>query len=164
LGLSSENDGIDGDTEVGRGLLDANFRGVTVLVHELMLLVILRQGVIVGFGSVAAARGRSVNVMYSAAKRALESYFESLRHALAKRSVRVQFYVPGFLDTAQTFGRRTALPKGSPAAFADRVVRRLGADFGTAYYPAWWRPVCWVVRLLPWTFMRRLALRSERNP
>ena len=45
----------------------------------------------VAWGSVAAVRGRRRNVAYSAAKRALQSFFESLRHACVGSSVTVQF-------------------------------------------------------------------------
>ena len=53
------------------------------------------QATLVAFGSVAAVRGRRRNVAYSAAKRALQSFFESLRHACVGSSVTVQFYVVG---------------------------------------------------------------------
>jgi len=49
------------------------------------------QATLVAFGSVAAVRGRRRNVAYSAAKRALQSFFESLRHACVGSSVTVQF-------------------------------------------------------------------------
>jgi NAD(P)-dependent dehydrogenase (short-subunit alcohol dehydrogenase family) len=52
----------------------------------------------VAWGSVAAVRGRRRNVAYSAAKRALQSFFESLRHACVGSSVTVQFYVHARLD------------------------------------------------------------------
>lgn len=155
-GVSSDDDAIDTDPERGRLLLEANFRGVAVVVSALLPLLASGKGVIVGFGSVAAARGRSVNVMYSASKRALGSYFESLRHALVPHGIRVQFYVPGYIDTAQTFSRRTPFPVAAAGAFADRIVRQLPRDFGTAYYPAWWGVVCFFLRLLPWSVMRRL--------
>lgn len=99
------------------------------------LLIGEGRGVIVGFGSVAAVRGRSYNMSYSAAKRALESYFESLRHALSERDIRVQFYVAGFLDTNLAYGVRTHLPKADPHRLADEVVRQLGKDIGMRYFP-----------------------------
>ena len=48
--------------------------------------------------------GRSRNVAYSAAKRALASFFESLRHAFADSGVVVQFYVLGYMDTELAAG------------------------------------------------------------
>jgi NAD(P)-dependent dehydrogenase (short-subunit alcohol dehydrogenase family) len=124
------------------------------------LLARLRQApdaVVVGFGSIAATRGRTRNAAYAAAKRALQSYFESLRHALAGSGVRVQFYVLGYLDTNLAFAQKTALPRAAPEACAARVYRRRGDDFGTAYHPSYWRPLCAVLRLMPWFVFRRLS-------
>lgn len=114
-------------------------------------------GLVVGFGSIAATRGRRRNVAYSAAKRALQSYFESLRHAVAGSGIRVQFYVLGYLDTNLAFGQRTPLPRASPHALAELVHRRRGDDFGVLYYPRYWRPICMVLRALPWPVFRRLS-------
>jgi short-subunit dehydrogenase len=114
------------------------------------------RAVIVGFGSVAAARGRGANVVYAAAKRALESLFESLRHACAGSSVLVQFYVLGYLDTQLAFGVRTPLPKADPGRLSERVLAGLDRDVGVVYYPAVWRLVCALLRRVPWVLYRRL--------
>jgi short-subunit dehydrogenase len=114
------------------------------------------QGVIVGFGSIAAARGRGRNVAYSAAKRALESYFESLRHVCEARGIVVTLYVVGFMDTHQTFGRRFLLSPAQPARLAERVCRELGRRRGQHYLPRWWRFATAVLRALPWSVFRRM--------
>lgn len=114
------------------------------------------RGVIVGFGSVAALRGRAKNVTYAAAKRALESYFESLRRVCVGSPILVQFYVLGYMATNQAFSP-TLLPKGDPRALAPRVLRDLPRDFGVAYYPTWWRYVALMVRAVPWSLFRRLT-------
>jgi NAD(P)-dependent dehydrogenase (short-subunit alcohol dehydrogenase family) len=116
------------------------------------------KGHIVGFGSVAAVRGRTRNAAYGAAKRALAAYFESLRHAVGASGVVVQFYVLGYLDTHLAFGHDTPLPRAAPEACAERVFRRRERDFGRAYFPSYWRPLCFVLRLLPWFVFRRLSL------
>jgi len=115
------------------------------------------EGLIVGFGSIAAARGRSRNAGYAAAKRALRTYFESLRHELAAAGVIVQFYTLGYIDTNLSFGHKIPLAGASPRSLAERVYRRAGKDFGHAYYPPFWGPVCVAVRLLPWRIFRRLS-------
>lgn len=115
------------------------------------------RGIIVGFGSVAATRGRSRNAAYAASKRALDSYYESLRHSLSNTSVLVQFYIVGYLDTNLSFGQTTRLPRADPRMLAKKVVRRSGLDFGRSYFPAFWRPVCGIVRWLPYSVFRRLT-------
>jgi short-subunit dehydrogenase len=139
-------------------LTSANYTALCRIVnHCLPRLQGAAGGLVVGFGSIAAARGRTRNAGYSAAKRALQSYFESLRHALAGSDVVVQFYVLGYLDTNLAFGRATPLPAASPARLADRVYRRRRRDFGVAYYPRFWRPICALLRGLPWFMFRRLS-------
>ena len=115
------------------------------------------RGVIAGFGSVAAARGRGRNVVYAASKRALESYFESLRHLGDARGLRVFFYVLGYMDTALAFGKKLPFPVADPAVVADRVVRDLRRGAGGArHLPGWWAPIGLVIRCLPWAVFRRM--------
>jgi short-subunit dehydrogenase len=113
---------------------------------------------LVGFGSIAATRGRRRNVAYSAAKRALQSFFESLRHECAGSAVAVQFYVLGYMDTDMAVGIKTPIPKGDPGVLSLRVLRNLGRDVGVAYYPGFWRAVAATVRYLPWWVFRRTTL------
>jgi short-subunit dehydrogenase len=112
---------------------------------------------VVGFGSVASIRGRNANVHYAAAIKALLSYFESLRHAAASTQVLVQFYVVGYLDTNQAFGKRTLLPRAHPMKLASRVHRNLAKDFGVAYHPRYWHIIHLALRLTPWAVFKRLT-------
>jgi short-subunit dehydrogenase len=115
------------------------------------------QGVIVGFSSIAASRGRRNNTVYSAAKRGLVSYFESLRQAAVDTGIRTQLYMPGYLDTGLAFGAKTfLLPPSRPEKLAKKVVRRLSKDIGLSYYPIYWRPICEILQLLPWSVYRKL--------
>jgi len=140
-------------------LVQVNFLSVVATVARFLPELQRRPGsVIVGFGSVAAARGRRANVVYAAAKRALESFFESLRHRSIGSGVIVQFYVVGYLDTNLAFGRRTPLPRAKPERLAARVVRDLGQDVGVAYYPPYWRPLSTALRHAPWPLIRRLPV------
>ena len=139
------------------GMTQVNYLSVCrVLNHCLPRLLQAQSSVIVGFGSIAAERGRTRNAAYSAAKRALRSYFESLRHALADRGVMVQFYTLGYLDTSLAASVRSIVPKPSPQRVADIVYRRRHRDFGHAFCPWFWRPICGVVRSVPWPLFRRL--------
>jgi short-subunit dehydrogenase len=164
VGSACDDDIIDLPPQRMREIVNVNFLSVVPVIQ--VALPHLRGGgrrVIVGYGSVAAARGRPYNISYSAAKRALESYFESLRHAMSERGIRVQFYIPGFLDTNMAYGVHTPLPKADPERFADRLIRQLGYDTGVRYFPAWWRPACAALKLAPWWLMRRLSLRHRHE-
>lgn len=157
IGMGTEDD--DGLLPPSRvaALVNTNLTSVMAVVSLFLpQLLAADSGTVVGIGSVAALRGRSHNITYAAAKRGLESYFESLRHRTAATGVRVQFYRLGYLDTQMSFGRSLPFPKASPQAIADIITRNLGKDIGCVTLPRFWRPISWVVRALPWPLYRRL--------
>jgi short-subunit dehydrogenase len=154
---------LDGDSgmlpaDQIRQLLNANLLVVMEVVgHFLPGLLAGNRGCIVGFGSIAAIRGRRNNVTYAAAKRGLASYFESIRHATAGTGIRVQFYQLGYVDTQQTHGRRLLFRPAQPADVAATVVNNLQQDFGTRYLPRYWALIAVLLGVLPWTLFRRLS-------
>ena len=154
--MAPGDDGTLSPEEAER-LVRINFLCATSIVGGLLPRM-LRQGkgVIAGFGSVAAVRGRSQNVVYAASKRALESYFESLRHLGEGRGLSVVFYTLGYLDTGLAYGKRLLFPKADPARVAGRVRRELGRESGGRYEPRWWGMVAAFMRRLPWFVFRRL--------
>jgi NAD(P)-dependent dehydrogenase (short-subunit alcohol dehydrogenase family) len=111
---------------------------------------------IVGFGSIAAVRGRRSNVAYSAAKRGLESYFESLRHSVAGSGICVQFYRLGYVRTQQSFGKKLMLPPMEPTAVARHVVDNMEHDIGMRSLPRYWAGVCLILKRMPWRIFRHL--------
>jgi short-subunit dehydrogenase len=157
IGWTAPLDDACRDRDLTERLVRTNFLSVATTVSR--FLPGLRQrprAAIVGFGSVAAARGRGANVVYAASKRALQTFFEGLRHACTDTPVRVRFYVLGYLDTNLAFGRETLLPRADPDRLATRVVRELGRADGVVYYPWIWRPLCALVSAVPWVVFKRL--------
>ena len=156
-GLSRRDDTGDLDADATRQLLDANLTGIACLVAAVWpTLCAQPRATLAGFGSIAAVRGRRNNIVYSAAKRGLVSLFESLRHRAAGTNVRVQMFQVGFLDTQQTFGKKTLLPVARPDAAARRVASSMHRDCGTVWLPASWGWVAAAVRATPWALFRRL--------
>ncbi|MDQ1510861.1 MAG: hypothetical protein QOG50_2705 [Actinomycetota bacterium] len=158
IGVSSAAD--DG-TLVGdplRRLLKVNFTLVAEL-SAALLPDLLTQGFgsIVGFGSVAAVRGRTRNVAYAAAKRGLRSYFESLVCVTHSSPVEVQFYELGYIATQQAFGKRLVPRPVPPERVADIVARNLGRGSFIRRYPPYWNAAAVAIRLLPATVFRRLG-------
>lgn len=157
IGAVSPDDGPALDAENMERLTRVNYLSILSVIGRLLPLLRDRQGgVIVGFGSIAASRGRGVNTVYAAAKRALESYFESLRHETADSNVTVQFYVPGYLDTNLAYGKKTLFPHADAEKLSQIVFSNLHRDVGVVYYPGYWRYVVAVLRVLPWALFRRL--------
>lgn len=158
IGAASDEDRGMLDLESAQRILEINFLAVAATVSSVLPAMLARgSGVIAGFGSVASARGRGRNVVYSAAKRALESYFESLRHLTAESGVRVQYFHLGYLDTEGNVGRRLLFPPARPDRVARRIVHRLQGRGGVFYLPSYWRWVVMLLRLVPWPIYRRLS-------
>lgn len=110
---------------------------------------------IVGFGSIASIRGRGANMTYSAAKTALQFYFESLKHACAGRdNIFIQYYVLGYMDTNLAFAYNVSLPKGSPRKLAKQVYCDIQEDFVSRFYPRYWVIIAVIIKLLPWSLYK----------
>ncbi len=153
-------DGIGTTPETMRELGGVNFFAPAEAVAKLWPDLVAGGATVVGFGSITAARGRGRNFVYGAMKRALLSYFESLRLAARGTPVKVQFWVLGFLDTDVMKAEKTPLPKGDPRLLADRVVSRMGRDTGITYFPGWWKWITLALRLLPWPIYARIGGRD----
>ena len=139
-------------------LLRANFLSACLIVdHLLPTLLRSEHAVIVGIGSIAAFRGRARNVVYAASKRALQSYFESLAHALSSRGVRVQFYHVGFLDTNMAFGRPLPFRAASVQGLARRIAGNIASPSGVFFHPRYWRAMRVLVQLAPSSWFRHVA-------
>lgn len=157
-GMNLSDDQPGQPPEALDALTSANYTALCKIIdHYLPSLRSASNGLIVGFGSVAATRGRTRNAAYSAAKRALACYFESLRHSLSESKITVQFYVLGYLDTNLAFAQRTLLPRATPRRLADEIYQRRLSNSGVSYYPRFWYPICVGVRALPWFVYRRLS-------
>jgi short-subunit dehydrogenase len=157
IGVSNPDDDMTLDITATRSLLGMNFLSVvTAIQTTLPYLKNSQTARIVGFGSIATIRGRGRNIAYSAAKRALTSYFESLRHALSDDPVTVQFYQLGYIQTQQFYGQTTLLPAMTANHAAAKILRDGNRDFGQRFLPRFWWPIALIMRILPWSIFRRL--------
>jgi NAD(P)-dependent dehydrogenase (short-subunit alcohol dehydrogenase family) len=141
---------------VAARLVGTNLLSVVAVVGE--LLRELRQkprASIVGFGSVAAVRGRGTNMVYAASKRALQTWFEGLRHACAGRRCG-QLLRPGLPGHEPRLRAAHAPARADPARLSARVVRDLGRSEGVVYHPPAWRIVSLILPLLPFFLWKRL--------
>jgi short-subunit dehydrogenase len=153
IGASDPDDQIGLSGELMMRLVYSNFLNPCRLLN--VLLPRLRGGEVIGFGSVAAVRGRTRNAAYAASKSALMTYFESLRHWAGAEGIAVRFYIPGYLDTNLAFSQNLPLR----AADTRSLARRVRADTGltrTRYFPGYWRFIVSLLLLLPWSIYRRL--------
>lgn len=156
IGQSRDDDDLSLDASAIGQSLAINLHAPLAIAHALLQPLLAAHGTIVLFGSVAAARGRGRNVVYAAAKRALVSFYESLRQRYRTRELRVQLYELGFMATNLTYGKRLPFHAADPSDIARVVVRRLRGGAGRRYSPRWWRAIAGIVRAMPWFVYRRV--------
>ena len=157
IGLSRRDDKAQLDADASLAILHSNLTVVVAVIARFLPSLLRRpKARIVGFGSIATARGRKSNVIYSAAKRGLESYFESLRHLTAGTGVVVQLYRLGYIETQQSFGQRLLLPVVTPEQVARHISATEGRDFGACFFPRFWWLIALTVAWLPWRIYKKL--------
>jgi short-subunit dehydrogenase len=118
----------------------------------------LGRGTIVGIGSVAGDRGRTGNPVYCTSKAGLHTYLEALRNRVARDGVNVVTIKPGFVDTSMTKGLDGLFWLISADRAAEIILAKAGRGVQTAYVPARWRLVMWVIRSIPSVIFRRLKV------
>ncbi|MDP9195385.1 MAG: SDR family NAD(P)-dependent oxidoreductase [Pseudomonadota bacterium] len=109
--------------------------------------------------SVACMRPRRRNILYGAAKAALEHYAMALQHYWYRQPGKVYLYRMGFMHTQMTYGQKLMLPGLSPEKAAQAIMKDIGyGRSGMHYLPGWWRIIALVFRVLPWAVFRRLDI------
>ena len=157
VGFNHPNDIPGIDDKSFSELVNTNFISVCLYInHFLPILKKLPNTTIIGFGSIATIRGRSRNATYAASKRALESYFESLRHFVVNSHLTVQFYIIGYIDTNLSFGADMTLFKPAQVdRLADTVFNNRLRDFGITFYPKYWKIIKILLPMVPWSVFKK---------
>jgi decaprenylphospho-beta-D-erythro-pentofuranosid-2-ulose 2-reductase len=113
------------------------------------------RGCIAVITSVAGDRGRQSNYVYGAAKGGLGVFLQGLRNRLFRSGVVVLTLKPGFVDTPMTSDARKN-PLFAKAHRAGRAIHRsIEAGRDVAYIPAFWRPIMFLVRIIPESIFKR---------
>lgn len=117
-----------------------------------------RAGAIAVISSVAGDRGRQSNYVYGSAKALVTAFLSGLRQRLCKSGVAVITIKPGFVDTPMTAAFRKGFLWAQPQQVAAGIVRAIDRSTAVAYLPAFWRPIMFLIRMIPERLFRRLAL------
>lgn len=160
LAIGASNDADEGDLQIEKviEILSSNFLAIVMAMQIFRSKFIeTEKAGVIGFSSVAAVRGRNKNVIYTASKRALESYFESLRMIFYGTNIIVKYYRLGYIDTYQSYNKGLIFPKTSPKLVAQYIIRNLNASESISYYPRYWRAVAILIHLLPLRIFRNVA-------
>ena len=149
VGFMFEKDNSSLDKSKINKVLKTNYLSISFLISKLLEKKIEKNFLIVGFGSVSGLLGRNININYAAAKRALESFFESLAFEDKNKNIKIQFYTLGYLDTNLSFGKKLILPKGNVLRLAEIVYKNKEKKFLKMYYPFFWSFIAFILKVIP---------------
>ena len=137
-----------------------NYIGVAAVLNEVSRRMMeANGGTIVCLSSIAAARGRQSNFIYSASKSALNTYLQGLRMKAHKHNVHVVTVLPGYVDTLMAYGRVKAALSVSPTYFARKVYSvTMRRKRNIVYVPAIWWLVAQVLKCIPESLYKRLNI------
>jgi decaprenylphospho-beta-D-erythro-pentofuranosid-2-ulose 2-reductase len=151
--------GLDADPAEVAEVMRVTFLGSgSLMFHCLRRLRDQGGGTLVVLSSVAAERPRKANAIYGAAKAGLDALAQGLADAAAGTGVRVLVVRPGFVHTRMTAGLEPAPMSVAPEQVADATVKALAGRAHTVWVPGRLRFVFVVLRHLPRSLYRRLAL------
>lgn len=142
-------------------ILEVNFTALVPIVSYFAQQFKQKQkGVIVGVSSVAALRGKSSSVIYSAAKAGWDSYLAGMRNYLNKDQVRVVIIRPGYIQTKMTKGfQLNPLLTASAEQVAAKIVKHsLSGNRNVVVVKAIWRPIMCIVTSIPERIFKRMSL------
>jgi short-subunit dehydrogenase len=155
IGMTMENDEITNNLEDINAIIQANFGSIMYFVSKFFTTFVKKnKGTIIGFGSVSGMFGREKNVAYASAKRALESFFESLALSATYTKINIQFYIVGYINTNLSYGKKTFLPKGSAKKLANIVYNNFNKKYKKIYYPHWWIYINVLFKFIPFFYLK----------
>jgi decaprenylphospho-beta-D-erythro-pentofuranosid-2-ulose 2-reductase len=159
IGRLGAQAGLDADPAEATEVMRVTFLGAgSLMLHSLRRLRDQGRGTLIVLSSVAAERPRAANAVYGAAKAGLDALAQGLADAAAGTGVRVLVVRPGFVRTRMTAGMKVAPMSVAPEEVADATVRAVAGRAHTVWVPGRLRFVFAVLRHLPRSIFRRLAL------
>ncbi len=157
VGYMLEGDNVNLQVKDTQNIIFANYISITHTISKFKKYFSPDKNFsITGFGSVSGLLGRKLNSNYSASKRGLESFFESLAFENLEKNINLQFYILGYLDTNLSFGQDLKLPKGSTERLSRIVFKNINKKFVKRYYPFFWSIVALILKLLPFFILLKL--------
>ncbi len=156
VGLMFEEDNLDLGIEEATKILYANYLSIGIVINKLKGYYTDKDFLIVGFGSVSGILGRNFNNFYAAAKRSLESHFESLAFKNINTKLKIHFYTLGYLDTNLAFGKKLSLPKGNVQSLSKLVYENRDKKVVKRFYPNFWGLISLFLKLIPFSIILKL--------
>lgn len=156
IGFSAEYDNIEIPAYKAEEIININFISIAFICNFVLTNTRFRDlKNIVGIGSIAASRGRRKNIIYSASKVALHSFFQSLRHSCSDR-INIQFYIPGYLTSQQSMYKKLFFRPASPNDLAKIIFKNLEKKFDFRFFPSYWTLIYCFVKKVPWLIFKKI--------
>jgi short-subunit dehydrogenase len=156
IGYAEDNDTPGTKEYRAVEIVTTNLISVCLITNYFLDRLKERRSLIIGFGSVAAIRGRTQNSTYAASKRGLESFFESLRHYTQNFNIITQFYILGYLDTNLLVGddKTTIFKRVDTKKLSKIVYNNRFKNFGKTVYPKKWAIIRLLLPIIPWKIFK----------
>jgi decaprenylphospho-beta-D-erythro-pentofuranosid-2-ulose 2-reductase len=107
--------------------------------------------------TIAAPLPRSRNLLYAAAKNALESLVRSLQHKAFDSNLKIQIFRLGYVDSALSYGQKLLFPAKSPEFIAKAMFDASQSSCKRVIYlPGYWRYIVLILKSLPWMIFGRM--------
>ena len=156
MGVSFDGDNIEISNHRLRELMNINFESIIMTCNFILTnQTFSKLKTIVGFGSIATARARKNNVIYTAAKAALQFYFQSIKHAFADK-INIQFYIPGYLLSQQSIYKNLVFKPASTDKFSELILKNINKNFEFKFFPFYWSFISFLLKKIPWVLFKRL--------
>lgn len=159
VGVLGERGGVPEDIDGAVEVLEVNVVVAgSLLLHTARALRAQGSGTVLVLSSVAAERPRASNAVYCASKAGIDALARGLSDALLGSGARVMVLRPGFVRTRMTCGLPAPPLATEPQVVAQAAVRGLQRGAEIVWAPGTLRWVAGVMRLIPGSLFRRLAL------
>lgn len=149
-GIGYENEELDFSLE--QNTLDVNVKGFT-LIADLSTTFFEKQGFghIVGVSSIAGIKPLGTAHAYSASKKYISFYLESLRIRFLKnkKKISVTDIRPGFVDTPLVSENKKMFWVSSPEKAAIQILKAIEAKKKIAYITKRWIFIAWLIKITP---------------
>jgi len=151
------NDIVIDNISIVKNLINSNLKSQVLFIYKFYeIFKVKKEGLIVGFGSVAEMLGRNQNILYSASKKFLNSFFESLIISTSNNNISVHFYILGYLNTNLSSSKKLFLPKGKVQNLSKKIIENINKKNIYTYFPSWWKVISYLFINTPFFLKKKI--------
>jgi hypothetical protein len=154
--ISDDDNGFQ-DELVIKSLLDTNLNSLIFFLSSLLRKPSHnRNHKVFILSSVATSRARRNNVVYATSKTAFDFYCQGLQHLFGQDNIQILIFRLGYIDTMMSYGKHLLFPASPPEKAAWAIVNHMESKARIIYYPAFWRLIVNIVKIIPWSIYKKV--------